>query len=172
MSGKTKRHAGSEERAERRVRLRVICLRPPPPERHGAEFGLQDNSTTADWLIHAGAAHPNGDIQFECECRVKPNQRTQAPSFLGSFVHGDASKRFLYLSWRPKSWRPGRPDPPGPAWLRRIKVHLSSITWAQIDQAARIDRVLEAVVQGTGRDGGPSCASVALVGGEWRVRRA
>ena len=70
----------------------------------------------ADWLVHAGEVHPNGDI--------------------------------------------------------RIKVHLSSITWAQIDQVAGMDGVLEAVVQGTGRDGGPSCASVPLVGGGWAVRRA
>ena len=171
MSNKPKRHAKPDERAEQRVWLRVICLRPPQPKRYGAEFGLQDNSTTADWLIHAGEAHPNGNIQFECECRVKPNQRTQAPSFLGSFVHGDTAKKFLYLSWRPKSWRPGQPDPPCPAWLRRIKVHLSSITWTQIEQAARTGGVLEAVVQGTGCDGGPSCASVPLVGGGWTVRK-
>src|SRR5438105_7599848 len=39
----------SAERAGTRVRLRIICLRPPPPGQYGAEFGLQDNSTTANW---------------------------------------------------------------------------------------------------------------------------
>ncbi len=170
MSNKPKRQTGSNQRAEERVRLRVICLKPPPPKKYGAEFGLQDNSTTAEWVIHAGKERPNGDIQFECECRVRQNPRTQAPSFLGPFVHGDAAKRFLYLSWRPADWRPGQPDPPPPGWVRRLKVHLSTMTWGQIHEAVRIDGVLEATVQGTARDGGPSCASVPLVGGGWRVQ--
>jgi hypothetical protein len=82
-------------------------------------------------------------------------------------VHGDASRRFLYLSWRPLKWRPGQPEPA--CWLRRIKVHLSSITWEQIEQSVANGGVLEAVLPGTGRDGGPSCASVPLVGGGWAV---
>jgi len=170
MSNKPDRSAQSNQRAEQRVRLRIVCLKPPQPKQYKAAFGLQDNSSTGEWVIHAGKAQPNGDIQFECECRVRANPRTHAPSFLGSFVHGDTAQRFLYLSWRPAGWRPGQPDPPSPGWVRRMKVHLSTITWAQIDEAVRMDGVLEAVVQGTARDGGPSCASVPLVGGGWKVR--
>lgn len=172
MASKPKQRAKSGTRHEQSIRLRVICQRPPPPQQYGAEFGLQDNSTTADWVIHAGQAYPNGDVYFECECRVRPHQSTESPNFLGPFVHGDASKRFLYLSWRPVGWRPNQPDPPCPAWLRRIKVHLSSISWEQIEESVTRGGVLEAVVPGTGHDGGPSCASVPLVGGGWTVRRA
>ena len=156
---------------ERCVRLRVICVAPPPPEQYGAEFGLQDNSTTSDWVIHPGDVQSNGDVHFACECCVRSHPRTQAPNFLGSFVHGGNTERFLYLSWRPKKWRPGLPEPACPAWVRRMKVHLRSITWKQIEQAGRSGGVLEAVVPGTGRDGGPSCASVPLVGGGWVVRK-
>lgn len=159
-------------RPDQRIRLRVICQRPPLPQAYGAEFGLQDNSTTADWVIHAGLDQPNGDVHFECECRVRPHHRTGSPNLLGQFVHGDASTRFLYLSWRPMGWRPGQTDPPCPAWLRRIKVHLSPITWEQIEESLKSGGVLEAVVPGTGRDGSPSCASVPLVGGGWAVRSA
>src|SRR6266508_3869235 len=108
MTIQAKRHVKLADQTEQRVRLRVICIAPPKPENHGAEFGLQNNSTTTDWVIHAGAAQPNGDIHFECECRIRPNPRTNEPSFLGPFVHGEAAKRFLYLSWRPKDWRPGQ----------------------------------------------------------------
>jgi hypothetical protein len=171
MSNKPKQTAKSKQRTEERVRLRVICLKPPQAKRYQAVFGLQDNSSTAYWVIHAGQDQTNGDIQFECECRVRANPRTGAPSFLGPFVHGDSAQRFLYLSWRPKDWRPGHPDPPSPGWIRRIKVHLSTITWAQIDEAVRMDGMLEAIVPGTSSDGGPTCASVPLVAGGWRIRR-
>jgi Family of unknown function (DUF5990) len=171
MTSNPKRQPKSAHRPEQLIHLRIICQRPLQPERYGAEFGLQDNSTTADWMIHPGRTRPNGDIQFECECRVRAHHRTGEPSFLGPFVHGGASQRFLYLSWRPIGWRPGQPDPLCPAWLRRLKVHLSTITWEQIDKAAKTGGILEAVVLGTGRDGGPSCASVPLLGGGWTVRK-
>ena len=171
MASKPKQHAKSDTRPEQHIRLRVICRKPLQPQRYGAEFGLQDNSTTVDWVIHAGQSQPNGDVHFECECRVRPHQRTGLPNFLGPFVHGVASQRFLYLSWRPVGWRPSQPGPPCPAWLRRMKVHLRSISWKQIEELTR-GGVLEAVVPGTGRDGGPSCASVPLVDGGWTVRSA
>ena len=46
-------------------------------------------------------------------------------------------------------------------WERRIKVPLSGISWSMIeDVSADPDLVLEARLPGTGRDGGPSCATV------------
>lgn len=170
MTSKQRQQSKREERIEQRIRLRIVCRNPPPPERFGAEFGLQDNSTKAAWVIHAGRILPNGDRIFECECRVRPQVKTGAPNFLGPFVQGNAHERFFYLSWRPREWRPGGSEPYG-VWLRRMKVHLRSITWEQIDEALKRNGVLEAVVEGTGRDGGPSCASVPLVGGGWMVRR-
>lgn len=167
-----KKPAPSVTASETRIRLRVICQQALPAPRYGAEFGLQDNSTTADWAIHAGQTQANGDVHFECECRIRPHHRTGSPRFLGPFVHGEVSKRFLYLSWRPVGWRPGQPDPPCPAWLRRIKVHLSLISWQQIEESSKAGCVLEAVVAGTGPDGGPSCASVPLVGDGWVMRSA
>ena len=52
-----------------------------------------------------------------------------------------------------------------------MKVPLSDITWAQIesvlsDSSAR----LSAKIPGTGRDGGPNCATVRLMGG-WQTAR-
>ena len=170
MANRPGRRAKSD-RAEHRIRLRVICQKPPQPEKYGAEFGLQDNSTTDDWLIHAGQTRPNGDIHFECECRVRPRPGTGSPNFLGQFVHGPAAQRFLYLSWRPKDWRPGQPCPSPLVWVRRIKVHLSSITWEQIDKILLSGGILEAAVPGTGPGGGPNCASVPLVGGGWKPRK-
>jgi len=159
------------ETSERIIRLRIDCQAPPDPDRHGAIFGLQDNSTTANWVLHLGKRKPNGDLIFECEARVRPNARTGEPNFLGDFVHGTPEKRFLYLSWRPKDWHPGQPESPCPRWQRRMKVHLSTITWKWIEEATRSGGVLEAMVEGTGKDGGPNCASVKLLGDGWMVGR-
>ena len=159
----------SERKQEPIVRLRIICLGPPDPERFSAEFGLQDNSTTSDWLIHSGKKQANGDIRFECECRVRTG--TGSPNFLGEFVHGPPAKRFLYLSWKPKDWRPGQEEriqTPTSCWVRRMKIHLGGITRALIKEATQPNRLLQTSVAGTANDGGPNCASVPLIGG-WRV---
>src|SRR3974390_1583567 len=71
-------------------------------------------------------------------------------TFWGPFAHGGTADRFLYLSWRPKNWRPDGPEVPRSTWLRRMKVRLGSITWSQIEQAIRDNGVLEIKVAGTG----------------------
>lgn len=150
---------GSHAPPEQQVRLRVICVRPPDPAAHGAEFGLQDK----DQRVHPGRVLGSGDIRFECQLPVRPNARTGSPNFLGPYAHGSPAQRFLYLSWQP--WKPR-----GAPWTRRMKIHLSSITWDQIEEAGRTGSVLEAAVPGTATDGGLRCGSVELLGGGWSVR--
>ena len=157
--------------SERIVRLRVVCKAPPDPDQHGANFGLQDKSAAAHWTLQAGIRKTNGDCVFDCDARVRPNLRTGEPTFLGDFVHGLPDERFLYLSWRPKDCQPLQPAMGFSSWTRRMKIHLSGITWQQIEEATQVGGVLEASVQGTGKDGGPSCASVPLLGGGWAISR-
>ena len=156
--------------SEPMVRLRVVCKAPPDPDEHGANFGLQDNSNAAHWTLQAGIKKANGDFLFECNARVRPSARTGDPKFLGDFVHGKPDERFLYLSWRPKDYQPLQPAMGFSSWTRRMKIHLSGITWQQIEEATQAGGVLEASVQGTCKDGGPNCASVPLLGGGWTVR--
>ena len=170
MQPKSKRPTKLGQQPERHVRLRIICVSPPNPQQYGAAFGLQDNSTTKEWVIHAGKSQPNGDVHFECECRVRRNQANSKPNFLGPFVHGGTADRFLYLSWRPKDWRPGGPEVPRSTWLRRMKVRLGSITWPQIDQIVRDNGVLEIKVAGTGPSG--PFGAVGLGGEGWTVKKA
>ncbi|MBX3747056.1 MAG: hypothetical protein KF833_17245 [Verrucomicrobiae bacterium] len=153
------------------VRLRVVCKAPPDPDQHGAIFGLQDNSTAAHWSLHAGTRTSSGDIVFGCDVRVRANARTADPNFLGDYVHGKPDERFLYLSWRPRDWRSGQPERASPRWQRRMKIHLGTVTWEQIEEATQSGGVLGATVEGTGKDGGPNCASVPLLGNGWEVER-
>ena len=168
MKAKIKRQTKIDRQQEWRIRLRIICISPPDPEAYGAAFGLQDNSTTKEWAIHCGASQTNGDVQFECECRVRRNPTNNKPNFLGSFVHGGTADRFLYLSGKPKDWRPGAPEVSRCVWLRRMKIRLSSITWPQIKQAARENAVLEKKVEGTGPSG--PFGSTAVGGEGWGLK--
>ncbi len=149
------------------IRLWIICVSPPNPDQFGAVLGLQDNSTTQEWVLHPGKAERNGDLRFECECRVRCYDGPGVPNFLGPFVHGPKGDRFLYLSWRPKEWRPGGPEVLPSVWLRRMKVRLGSITWKQIDKAVR-SGVLETKVAGTGPSG--PFGEVGLGGQGWTWR--
>jgi hypothetical protein len=81
MKAKANRPSKSDQQPDRRVRLRIICVSPINPEEHGAAFGLQDNSTTKEWVIHPGQGQRNGDIRFECECRVRRNQANRTRIF-------------------------------------------------------------------------------------------
>src|SRR3974390_233018 len=166
MKAKPKRPG--QQPQDRHVRLRIICVSPPNPEAQGAIFGLQDNSTTKEWVIHLGINQPNGDVHFECECRVRRDPASRIPNFLGPFVHGGKADRYLYLSWRPKDWHPGGPDVPRCVWLRRMKVGLGSITWPQVERAIRDNGVLEIKVAGTGPSG--PFGAVGLGGKGWTFK--
>ncbi|MGO8675402.1 MAG: DUF5990 family protein [Limisphaerales bacterium] len=170
MKAQSKKTTKIARQAKQHIRLRIICVSPPNPEQYGAAFGLQDNSTTKEWVLHQGESQPNGDVHFTCECRVRLNQANGNPNFLGPFVQGGTADRFLYLSWRPKDWHPGGPEVTPSTWLRRMKVRLGSITWLQIKQAVRNNGVLEIKVAGTGPSG--PFGSVGLRGKGWTFKRA
>ena len=48
-------------------------------------------------------------------------------------------------------------------WNRRLKIPLVGITQSQIDEILITQGVLETSVPGTGKDGGPNCATVKPV---------
>ncbi len=148
------------------LRLRIRCVRPPDPQLHRAAFGLQEKKP-GDWVIHEGVRERNGDICFECECAVCLGAAAKVPDFSGRFIHGKPGERFLYLSWKPDGWSAGESEPGPPACVRRIKIHLRTLNTKLIEKARRGGGVLQAVIQGTAKDGGPACASVPLLGGDW-----
>jgi hypothetical protein len=143
------------------VRLRVICS-PMPPKTFGCmeriELAMQVRQD-----LQPGVELPDGSMRFECEARVKGNRNTEAPNFLGPPVHGPVGGRFLYLNWQ--GWeRDERRE------FSRMKIHLSSITWEQIEAVVGNEgSILEATVSGVGRNGRPAAASVPLEGDGWEV---
>ena len=135
--------------APTRVRLCIVCEAPPTAYAdQPIEFGLQDNRQN----LHSGIAQPDGSLRFVCEASVKASRAGAVPDFGGPVVHGPSGARFLYLSLRQ----------PGGAWIRRLKVPLAGITWAQIADADRLPSgALVAHVSGAGS------GTVPLLGNGW-----
>ena len=70
-------------------------------------------------------------------------------------MQGPAGQRFVYIDIGTCAGQTGTP------WSRRLKIPLNGITWELVDRASTDARaVLESRVPGTGRDGGPNCATV------------
>src|SRR5580765_7908751 len=83
------------------------------------------------------------------------------PNFLGKYAQGPKDVRFLYVKSGTSAGRMGS------CWSRRAKISLTSITREQINAVIAGKGVLVAEYNGTGRDGGPTCASVKGI--EWKV---
>jgi hypothetical protein len=99
------------------------------------------------------------DRHFTFAVRVTGDRAAGPPRFVGPFAQGPPTARFIYIDVGKLA---GQADG---AFERRIKVPLAGITWDLIGP-----RLLEARIPGTGRDGGPSCATVRPVGG-WNPPR-
>ena len=138
---------------EREVRLRITVERPPV----GVDYGLQKGRGSAYETIQTQRSHGSG-LSFEFIVGAKKG-RSSEPVFTGPFVQGPPEERFVYLDIGTCA---GQTDT---CWSRRLKIPLRGITWDMIDNAT----VLEARVPGTGKDGGPTCATVKPFAG-WHAR--
>ena len=136
------------------VTLRISVLQPPP----GVQFRLQEGRADLVSPAHVTAE----EIEFEFNLRLGAPRRGH-PSFLGPAAQGPPDGRFVYIN----SGRRAGQD--GTVWDRRAKVPLGGISPALLKAAlADGSHLLEGRIAGTGRDGGPACATVAVVGG-WRL---
>jgi len=147
---------------EAEVRLRVICS-PLPPQQFDCygdiALGMQCRTE-----VRPGVERTDGAVEFECTARVQRHAKTGQPNFLGPWVHGTPEARFLYLNWTAANAAES-------TGFRRMKIHLASIFWEQIEAVTRSSAaVLEARVSGVGTDGSPACATVPLLDGGWTVR--
>src|SRR5437870_1862056 len=139
------------------ILIRVIVDDPPGSVAFQLQRGKQE-------LVPAVHATPS-EIIFEFVVRIG-RRPTGEPNFLGPFVHGPPAGRFMYIN---SGTLAGQANS---CWTRRAKVPLTGITWDLIERARDGNAVLESHVAGTGRDGGPACASVPLRPPGWRVVRS
>lgn len=139
--------------------LRITVVRPPS----GVTFCLQRGKGELAPPTQASEEQ----ISFDFTVRIGGNRPDGMPNLLGAFAQGPPASRFVYVN---SGTLAGQADS---CWTRRAKVPLTSISWELIEQALSTpDAVLEARIAGTGRDGGPACATVPILDGGWKVNGA
>jgi len=147
-----------QSKSENLMPLRIVLVGPPP----GVDFGIQEGKGNDYKTIQIQRSKAS-DLQFECSVGVKGNRDDGPPNFVGSIVQGPPTERFIYIDIGKSA---GQIDS---CWQRRIKIPLQEITWEMIDSGVNAPkRMLQATIPGTGKVGGPSCATVKPIDG-WKV---
>ena len=139
-----------------------ITVQTPPA---GLHYGLQKG--------HGGKVeieqiqHSTGqDLHFYWIIDLKGDKQKDAePKFSGSFVQGPSGDKFVYIDIGTYAGQTNT------KWARRLKIPLYGITWDQIDKInSNPEFILECCVPGTGKDGGPNCATVKPFDG-WQLKQ-
>ena len=139
---------------EQEINLRIVLENPPP----GIDFALQKGGGN-DYQTIQTQRSTTGDLSFEFSVRVREGKEGQ-PNFLGPFVQGSAQERFVYIDIGTYAGQLST------QWSRRLKVPLRTISWELIKQG----KTLETHIAGTGKDGGPTCATPKPFNG-WQVKK-
>jgi len=108
--------------------------------------------------LQAKDGHPLGakraksgeSLAFDLSVRVAPG-----PKFFGDQVRREGKgRRFVYIRVGQSAGDLGSP------WSRRMKIDIHDLPSDLLDGAAAGDGTIEIVVDGTGKDGTPACATV------------
>lgn len=138
------------------VTLRIIVVSPIA----GVAYGVQEGKGTG-YKVSLLQMSTDRDLVFDIQVPVKKLESGQT-NFVGPLVQGPPAGRFVYLNIGKLAGQLGS------TWDRRLKVPLTGITWAMVEQAVSKMKVLEARLPGKAKDGGPSCATVQPING-WQV---
>ena len=142
---------------EHEVSFRIILEGPPT----GVDFGLQKGAGSNYETILRQRSNGQ-DLYFEFKARVKAGKEN-IPTFTGPFVQGPSNTKFVYIDIGTAA---GQTDS---IWSRRLKIPLTGIAWDMIRQLLPDSTyILETKVAGTGKDGGPNCATVKPFNG-WKI---
>jgi hypothetical protein len=135
--------------------LRLVLIDPPAHIDYGIQRGRGSNYETM--FVQQ---RKRGDVVFDFSITVSEGKG--APNFGGDFVQGTPARRFIYIDVGTYAGQKNTP------WSRRMIVILNGITREQVNKALEPGHRLSANIQGTGKDGGPSCATVHIRDG-WKV---
>jgi hypothetical protein len=140
------------------IRFHIILEKPTM----GVDFGLQKGKGSNYETIQKQRSS-SSDMQFEFQALAGTNKKGIL-DFSGPCVQGVAGARFVYVDIGACAGQTNS------EWSRRLKIPLIGITSETIKKLMNDTQlVLEASVPGTGKDGGPNCATVKPFDG-WKVK--
>jgi hypothetical protein len=115
---------------------------------------LHSLQSKADHPLDPKHAKADEALAFDFPLRIAPG-----PKFFGDQVRREGPvRRFVYI-------RIGQPAGDfGSPWSRRMKIDIHDLEQELLDRAAAGEGVVEIVVNGTGKDGTPACATVRRTG--------
>ena len=143
---------------ESELTFRIVLEKPPA----GVDFALQKGKGSKYEIVQKQRSG-SGDLQFEFAARAITDQKGEAPTLLGPFVQGSPAERFVYIGIGKFAGQTGT------EWSRRLKVPLSGVTSEMVERATSTSAVFVTHVPGTGKDGGPNCATVKPFVG-WKLK--
>jgi len=142
---------------ESEITLQIILIKPTPEVVFGLQKGSGNNYETIQKQIPT-----SNDLTFTFTIKVKGDRSIdKLPKLSGSFVQGPADNKFVYIDIGTCAGQTGT------NWSRRLKIPLTGITWKDIDSLSG-NSMLQTTVPGTGKDGGPNCATVKPFAG-WKL---
>jgi hypothetical protein len=129
--------------------LRIILIKPTP----GVDIGIQKGSGSHYETVQKQRAQFE-DLYFEAVIDIKQGKSGEL-GFYGPYIQGPPTGRFLYLDIGTYA---GQKDS---HWARRLKIPLTGIPENVIKESFSGNAVmLEAIIPGISRDGGPNCGTV------------
>ncbi|MES2893904.1 MAG: DUF5990 family protein [Bacteroidota bacterium] len=140
--------------------IRIILESPPA----GVDFGIQKGSGNQyETILKQRSTELN--MIFEFTITVKEG-KTSLYNFTGPHVHGPVSERFIYVDIGTAAGQVNS------EWTRRLKIPLRDISPETVKQILDDPSfLLETKIPGTGKDGGPNCATVKPFPGWHSIRR-
>jgi hypothetical protein len=144
-----------ESKPEAVLPLRNILVFPPP----GVDFDIQEVKGN-DYKTTSTERAKAGNLFLECTVNVRGRRADTPTNFTGPISQGPPTSRFIYIDMCKLA------GPFDSCWQRRTKIPLETITWNMIDSVAeKPERLVRATIPGTGKDGGPYCATVKTIDG-------
>jgi hypothetical protein len=106
-----------------------------------------------DAPLDAKSSKAGESLAFDFPIRIAPG-----PKFFGDQVRREGpERRFVYIRIGQSAGDCASP------WSRRMKIDIHDIEQALLDRAAAGEGTLEILINGTGKDGTPACATVRPV---------
>jgi hypothetical protein len=134
---------------KRQIKLRLTISDPVP----GVAYSLQNKKNERVGVVVARDRPLSFDVPVEVAA---------GPRFLGTFVRSEGpTRRFVYIAIGAQAGDAASP------WSRRAKIDIHDIP-ADLLERALAGEILEALLPGRDKDGGPTCATLRPLG-SWKA---